>query len=461
MRSWDEVYSYVRSRILSGEKVALQAYPGFGKTRLLSKMAQELGRSLVVTRTHAEMAEVARFSSMKVRYAYGRQALCWRLRSYTPAACRSTRRITGCREALTHDEYAWLAAVFRGPEEVREYARKRGMCPYRALLRLVREARVATVTYEYLFEHPEVADGKKLFLDEAHTLMDYAVRGVREFGEGEILRIIAHYKSSKEPAERRKAYALKRLLRETRSAGSVYELEDVLARYSEALDVPELDDVLMAIRRGSFVLRGDTFYYSRTVLPKLASESVLQASIYVPPILVDREILRVEAPERLPVVIDTRVTTRYTERGPELLSELAALAREYLAPGCGNLVVAPSWEIAKGVAEKLSAATESRRSLGPGEVVVTAAGGSMSEGVNISGLCRVIVLGMPFPPPDPRLDVLTRVHGFENTYLYMAMLRALQALGRLRFRGLGVLADSRYEKYVDYLPSWVEVKETV
>ena len=458
---WEDVYSLIRSRVSAGEKVALQAYPGFGKTRLLSVLARELGRSLVVTRTHAEMAEVARFSSMKVRYAYGRQALCWRLRSYSPAACRSTRRITGCRESLTREEYAWLAAVFREPEEVREYARARAMCPYRALMRLVREARFATITYEYLFEHPEVADGKTLLLDEAHALMDYVVRGVREFGEGEVLRIIARYKGAPDPVEKRKAYVLKRLLRDMRAATSIYELEDLLSRYSEALDLPELDEVVRAIRRGTFVAQGSTLYYSTRLLPRLASDAVVQASIYVPPIVTDREVLKVESPQKVPVVIDTRVTTRYTERGPGLPGELASVAREYISHTCGNLVVAPSREIADAVAKILGADREPRGSLGPGEVVVAPAGGRMTEGVNIAGLCRVIVLGMPFPPPDPRLDVVARVHGFENTYLYISMLRALQAIGRLRFRGLGVLADSRYERYADYLPSWIEVKETV
>ena len=67
---------------------------------------------------------------------------------------------------------------------------------------------------------------------------------------------------------------------------------------------------------------------------------------------------------------------------------------------------------------------------------------------------------MPYPPPAPELSALAKLWGFEAVYTYRALLKAVQALGRLtRWGGVGVLIDRRFARYVDRLPPWIEIEE--
>jgi DNA excision repair protein ERCC-2 len=95
-------------------------------------------------------------------------------------------------------------------------------------------------------------------------------------------------------------------------------------------------------------------------------------------------------------------------------------------------------------------------------------GGVFGAGIDLPGdqLSSVIVVGVGLPQVNPYTEMLrdySQEHhgsGFDFAYLYPAMQKVDQALGRVvrRFedRGRALLIDSRYgwTQYRDLLPPW-------
>lgn len=192
--------------------------------------------------------------------------------------------------------------------------------------------------------------------------------------------------------------------------------------------------------------------------------------------------------ERLRVVVDSRVATRFAARAketPRLARRIAALADE--VPG-NLLVVAPSFAWLAQLARALEDAgrtvaleragadpRERERWLGAlrgerGVIALAVAGGAFTEGFDTSGLgLRAIgVLGPCIPAVAPRRE-LEREHyeeqlgdGFALAYALPGMTRVIQSVGRLLRqdgdRGVAVLYGERFlrEPYRGLLPeAWL------
>ena len=452
-------------------EVVFEAYPGFGKTLLGLEVSTRLGRCLYVTRTLAEVSTVLSIADMmgiRAGPLYGRMQLCHVLSSTNPylfsSLCRARRALGMCREDVTRDLVARAAKALY-PDDLRELGKSCGVCIYRAHLVASLSRRVIVTTYEYLHNHPEIASkvsDRIAVLDECHTLVD----SIEKFVERVSLEDIEALALELRRPYPRLSYALRRIARSSPS------VEDALHKIVELYDTDieggeALEPIVNAVRSGRVVVGSDGAAY--IVKPMRVSVGTLRLymTAYVPPMLAAsmHRIAIEDPPMRIPTRIDTSITTRYSERSEKLMDELADIVASYIDRDCATLVVLPSHSLAEEIRRRLLlkgfrlAPPSSISSVDRGTVVIDVAGGRATEGVTPSkSLRRVIVAGMPYPPPDPRLEAASRVYGFDAVYTYIAMLRTVQAVGRLmRWGGDAVLIDRRFKKYVHLLPKWMDL----
>ncbi|NPA95978.1 MAG: hypothetical protein GXO32_00065 [Crenarchaeota archaeon] len=456
-------------------ELVLEAYPGFGKTLLGVEVLKRFRRGVMVVRTRMEMdvaVRMARGLGYRLAPLYGRMTLCPRGFDGDPnlfsALCRARRLVGECVERAD-GEALNLCSRASGLEELREIGRSRGFCPFRAhVISSLSSGRIVT-TYEFLYRHPEVCsrvrDWDVAVLDECHALVEDAERLVvridREFvwGLAEALKRV----------DPRACYALRAL---SRRWGEPSEVIDVLEKVVESCGdrCSELERVVDGWRKGlAYVDRSSGAIYVATE-PRLdvGSRRLLTTAYLPPPLARGRRVLKIEPREkRVRVIVDTSITTRFRERGPNFVDELAKAIARHVDRNVANLVVVPSKAIAERVSMELAlrgysvAPPEAIERASEGTVIIDVAGGRATEGVTPSkSLRRVVVAGMPYPPPSPELSALAKLWGFEAVYTYRALLRTVQALGRLtRWGGVGVLIDRRFARYVDRLPPWIEVED--
>ncbi len=188
--------------------------------------------------------------------------------------------------------------------------------------------------------------------------------------------------------------------------------------------------------------------------------------------------------ERLRVVVDPRVDTRFRARERELgplASKLAKLAAS--VPG-HTLAVGPSFAWLAQLAERLRAlgcavvcegagadarereAWITRLREGPPVLALAVAGGALTEGFDTAGLglAAVAVLGPCLPALEPKSELRRELleetfgDGFALAYALPGMTRVIQSVGRLlrrdEDRGVAVLFGERFlrEPYRSLLP---------
>jgi DNA excision repair protein ERCC-2 len=194
-------------------------------------------------------------------------------------------------------------------------------------------------------------------------------------------------------------------------------------------------------------------------------------------------------PEQLVVDLALDVDTRYRQREASL-ARLQQHILSWLAQVPGNcLVYFPSYAYLQLALPALETACPAERSLWVQQTgqndserrallaqlqsernvaALCVLGGVFGEGIDLPGdqLSSVIVVGVGLPQVNPYTEMLRDYYqehhgsGFDFAYLYPAMQKVDQALGRVvrRFedRGRALLIDSRYgwTQYRDLLPPW-------
>lgn len=461
----------VLEAVKNGKSVVVEAYPGFGKTKLASILLSRVHRGLVAVRTHNEIYEVFSFLEDRagVVYAYGRPKLCFRMPSFSYKECRAMRILSRCNTSFTYKDVAWLAATLRKPDDIVEREKKEGRCLYSALRVLAMKSRKVVATYDYIVSNPGILEKRDIVvLDEAHHLLSYTDELVIVLDEATIELLV---KSLKKDVETRPlAYSLRSIYRNSASIREFFDkLSTVLSSVSANNEVVELlDQLVSSYYSGKYYVQSNSWYILTETLPKLAKvPNKVMLSIHLPPFFIEgknTEHVVVEGEPRIDAYIDTSLTTKYTERSDEMYKEYAKRIRELIANDCGNLVVFPSYEVMNSVMQHLEdvkhrvlSAKDKPESLPNGAIIVDVAGGKLSEGVNIANIRRVIMVGMPYPDPTPELNLLAKIYGFDNVYTYLALLRSFQAVGRIRDRGIAYFLDERFQKYVEKIPKWVRV----
>ncbi|MEM4583991.1 MAG: helicase C-terminal domain-containing protein [Ignisphaera sp.] len=457
---------YIYDELKKGESVAIEAYPGFGKTRLGSQLLARFDRSVMVVRTHHEMMEVFKFISgtKGVAYAYGKPKLCFRTHDFSYGFCRAMLFFGRCNTNVTNKDVAWIAATFRKPEEIREESRKRGRCLYFALRTLVQNAKRVVATYDYLVSNPEILNRKEVvILDEAHTLLNYLDEAIIAINDAFIETIVKNMKKNIDT--RWFAYAVKSAYKRSTDIHEFIEnLSTVYSNYNgpETEAVKVIDIVLEAYRHKRYIGNGKTYYFLSNALPQIVKfEPKLVLGVYLPPIITIKNVIKISGEARVRLVVDSELTSRYEERSEDMYNGYAKKLSEYIRSDVGNLAVFPSSEFMSEVLKR-SKITDKiltepvNGEVKPGYVLVDVAGGKYTEGVNIRGISNVVICGMPYPEPNPLLDLASRVYS-QDLYTYIALLRTIQAIGRIRSSGTAFAIDKRFMYHIDKFPKWIDL----
>lgn len=196
------------------------------------------------------------------------------------------------------------------------------------------------------------------------------------------------------------------------------------------------------------------------------------------------------APEQLQVELETRIDTRFRQREASR-ERLAARIGQFLDHTAGNCIVYfPSYRYMRNVLDILRThpalaqrvlweqhpeMDEASRSglfdalqHSSDVAAFCILGGLFSEGIDLPGelLTGVVVVGVGMPQVGPERELLrqwyqgTYGQGFEYAYLYPAMQKVDQALGRVvrgdADHGHALLVDTRYgePEYRHLLPGW-------
>ncbi|HDI02330.1 MAG TPA: hypothetical protein ENF93_01655, partial [Ignisphaera sp.] len=271
----------------------------------------------------------------------------------------------------------------------------------------------------------------------------------------------------------RLSYALRSI---SRRASNIEELLEYIVKIVDSSAFEEIEilkQIADAYRSNRIHIEysEDAAYLLTEEIDFNLGEKRLYMTAYVPPFLVQKyELVKVEdLPTKVSTSIDTSISSRYRERSPEFIHNLCEIVIHYIDKHVANLVVVPS----KNIAEELSkcllrkgyriAPPQIIDRVDSGTIVIDAAGGIATEGITPSkALKRVIVAGMPYPSPSPQLNLLAKIYGFDNVYTYIALLRTVQAVGRLmRWGGEAILIDRRYKYYINRMPSWIEIKNII
>ena len=450
--------------------IVVEAYPGWGKTKLAAMIADRAESVAVVTRTHEEMYELMRFSRGGLIPLFGKEKLCLMWRKGEDVSvyryCNRLRTLGLCRYRYTasHELIRWLAGRKPRPEEVAKKAKSLGVCPYPSILTLASKARKVVTTYGFAYTYKNVLDKKLVIYDESHEILNILAGLVERIDDTYIETLVASLKKKVET--RRLAYFIRACWRKS---NSFREFVRLLERAPADVDNEFIDSIVSLFYSNKIYWEGKVGYILKKPVIKDSGQLFLTA--YLPPFFMkaipNLKMVRIPTDVSLNVIIDTDVTSRYEERSDETYRLYAEKIEDYYVANTGNLVVFPSYEFMEKVKQYLSdyilakvKPPEAIRTIKEGDIVFDVAGGVGTEGVNPSPLLkRVIVVGLPYPPPTGELNLLSKLYGFDAVYTYMGLLKVVQAVGRLRFRenADAVLIDRRYKYVMDYFPPYISV----
>lgn len=168
------------------------------------------------------------------------------------------------------------------------------------------------------------------------------------------------------------------------------------------------------------------------------------------------------------------VTSKYSERGPEMYGKISKKIKDCTDKVAGNTIVFfPSYYMMNKVHFNFSAEVhKEKREWGKSDreeiidkfrtssdnILFAVMGGSFYEGVDFPGeaLKCVMVVGVPMAKPDLLMKSTINYYddkfsdGWDYAYLYPALMKVVQAIGRLirskNDEGVAVLLDDRYLK---------------
>ncbi|MFN3804049.1 MAG: helicase C-terminal domain-containing protein [Pyrobaculum sp.] len=398
-------------------RAVINAPPGYGKSRLIARLAATRRPAVVFVRSHLEGLQMARYIKEFGRDAgllFGRKALC-------PFNARDSVECLKLREHV-------CKAVSKRPKalvfDIRELYGE-GVCPYEALHVAGRERDVVVLPLAYISKVSNISAIADLFeaielaaVDEVHNALSVVKVNDWDF------------------------YSRR------------YCVEDGGALYCLAL--PLVGELLKSVRNlvaaSASVLRPFSKIFTY----------FLNASYVHIGHMPGAENLHVEY---IPLEIryKTRIRREYVER---VVREIQRVYEEYRRVA----VFLPNRRLASLYLKKLAGLPVSTQPLGDlDHVVVTYYGSPISEGVNLSVRAGVLV-GFPFPNVKSRelwlgVKILRRMgfSGYKYGVLFAAVNNVVQAVGRVA-RDLAVekkyvlLIDDRFWQFRHLLPSYISIE---
>ena len=391
----------------------LNAPPGFGKSRLIAKLALRHSPALIFVRSHVEGLQMARYIKElggEPGLLFGRATLC-PFKASDSKQCLELREWGKCRVRSKS-----LPVIPPTVEEIYSL----GVCPYEALHASGREKDVIILPHAYVAKVSNFDVVADLFeelefvaLDEVHNFLE-----VIEVSE------VEEYSARFCDSDKRLCLALPLVGRLAKAVGRV-----LAASASVTRPFAEVFTYFLGVE-----------YVSVDKLP-------------------GEENLIVEA-----VPLPVRYRTRTT---PRMLSAVEEFVRRAYGEFRKVAVFLPNKELAQLYLKRLSDIPSSDRPLGDVDhVFVTYYGSPYSEGVNLAVKAGVLV-GFPVPNvKSPELWVKVRLlkkvgfDGYKYGLLFAAVNHVIQAVGRVA-RDLQheekfvYLVDDRFKSYKHLLPSYL------
>jgi Rad3-related DNA helicase len=395
-------------------RYVLHAPPGFGKSRLIARLAAGR-RSLIFVRSHVEGLQMARYVAEHGGDAgvlFGRRHLC-PFKAENWAQCFELRESGKCKAKSRRVD----APIFDVDELY-----KMGVCPYEALHVEGRRKGVVVLPLAYLSKVSNISAVADLFeevefvaLDEAHNLLStvevsdeelYSRRYCIGSGGGLTCLVLP-------------------------LVGEVAGRARFLLAASASI-VRQFSDIFTYFLRAEYI-----------EIQRLPGEENLDVD-YMP----------------LKIRYRTRLKRQYVDA---VVDKVRQIFREYRRA----VVFLPNKELASLYASKIADLPVSDQPLGDiDHIIVTYYGSPISEGVNLNVKAGVLV-GFPIPDVSSRelwekVKILKRLgfDGYKYGVLFTAVNHVVQAAGRV-MRGLDrerkyiLLIDDRFAEYRAYLPQYL------
>lgn len=395
-------------------RLVLNAPPGFGKSRLIARLAAA-SRSLIFVRSHLEGLQMAKYVAeygASAGLLFGRKALC-PFGANNGAKCVELRELGVCK---ARSKRVW-PLVF----DVGEIY-KRGACPYEALHASGREKDVVVLPLAYLSKVSNISAVADLFegldfvaLDEAHNLLSTV-----EVQDDEL-------------------YSRKYC---TEEGGTL-----------TCLVLPLVSEVVSRVRSLIAASASITRPFSDIFSSFLDAQYV--------------EVSRLPWSENLEIDLIPLQVRYHTRLRGEYVSKIVERVRTVYNYYRRVVVFLPNRELAEYYSAKVQDLPVSDRPLGDIEhVIITYYGSPISEGINLNVRAGVLV-GFPIPNIKSRdlwlkVKILKRLgySGYKYAVLFTAISHVIQAVGRV-LRGLEterkyiLLIDDRFAAYRHLLPPYL------
>ncbi len=511
-----DVADYVYAILMEEDVVLLNAYPGFGKSRIAvavaSRWVNDGGQALIMTRSRAEALQLCEFTRQagirdRVSLFLGRESMC-------PFNARNSRqcilyRLSGkCGVRRTE---APLPITTCNPTDLFN----EGLCPYEINEALAYQLPIVISTHAYL-SSPDLY-GKLIdiinswskpliIIDEFHNIaagleesIGIGINELREWASRgndlatKLLNRINGYTPQREVVVLRR-FDIDDLLRGSEQVND--EVLEMLMHFGNDLCAFTYDGKLIRLRCLSLRPIRDLIAKSRKAL--LLTASMSRRFSYIMDI----------HPRRTHYIAVDSLPREYWENLTILsivdveLTHRNRLLREYLdivdrsikafiesAPPVGGLAIffpsieymdsyisqhaPPIWGVptftlrdGSGAMNMIEAFKENARATK--SVIITYAQNPIGEGINFLGqeLVGVMIVGFPLPQYSQWSSLKSRyyrklgISGFTTTYLFPAISTTTQIIGRLlrdldRHRKVAVLLDARFYRYRRYMPKWL------
>jgi len=480
----------------------INAYPGFGKSRLAAKLAAEWrGRALLMTRSRLEAMQLCGYVQEEgvedAVLMLGREALC-PLGAENKAECMSLRIGLRCRARSSTSRI-----VSCNPLSLYEI----GICPYEYSRALSRQSKVVITTHAYLsnfelYSHlVPIAEGALVIIDEFHNIvtgMDVSLtlkpREIRVWasrGNPLALRILDMMK-------RGSGFMLlsdvdiDEVLRGSGSLGD--KVMSMLDHYGSDLWGVLIDGDGVSLRwlstkpLLSILRRCSRGVFLTASIPRslLSITRVLGLDVDyvsyddVPPEY--RENLRIICITGIRLTYRSRLDKHYIKLVRDMLRSF--IESSPLVGGIG--IFFPSKDYMRAFLERASplhpgtptyvldeepeavVAHFRERSKLERSILVSHAQSIAGEGINFLGneLVGVAMVGFPLPQFNKWNEVKSRfyaskgISGFKAAFIFPAISITIQVLGRLtrdllQYRKIALLIDDRFKVYSKYMPTWI------
>ncbi|GAB6948257.1 hypothetical protein JCM16161A_23870 [Vulcanisaeta sp. JCM 16161] len=508
----DYVYSILREKDI----VLLNAYPGFGKSRIAVAVAKRWvddgGQVLIITRSRAEALQLCEFARQvgirdRASLFLGRELMC-------PFSARNSKqcllyRLSGkCRVWKTEVTAPIMTC---NPLDLFND----GLCPYEVNEALAHQLPIVISTHAYL-SSPELYgkvmsiintwDKPLVIIDEFHNvaagleesiginldeLRQWALHG--NDIASKLLDRVSNYVPQREVVVLRR-FDIDDLLKGSELIND--KVIEILTHFGNDLCAFTYDGKLVRLRCLSLKPIHDLIMKSQKALLLTASISKRFSyimSIYSKPsyyVAVDS--LPMEYRENLTII--SIVDVEFTHRNRLLREYLEIVNRSIKAfidssPPTGGLAIFfPSIEYLSTYVSKyappvwgvptfvLRDSSEAVNAIGAFKenarvtksLIITYAQNPIGEGVNFleQELVGVMIIGFPLPQYSQWSFLKSRyygrlgINGFTTTYLFPAVSTTTQIIGRLlrdldRHRKVAVLLDGRFYRYRRYMPKWL------